>query len=154
MWECVLCSRCPGLIKQSSQVQMEVVLRWISKVLGIAIRLELERSSIDVLENVQEYAMVQHVYWALLCNFSHILSQGVKVGQRQVCIYILNIYILIFIATSAAYGGSWASGQIRNAAVGVPIVAQQKRIRLGTMRFGVWSLASISGLRIQCCHEV
>jgi len=32
---------------------------------------------------------------------------------------------------------------------GVPIMAQWKRIQLGTMRFQVPSLASISGLRIQ-----
>ena len=33
-------------------------------------------------------------------------------------------------------------------------MAQQKRIRLGTMRLWVQSLACISGLRIQCCHEL
>ena len=37
---------------------------------------------------------------------------------------------------------------------GVPIVAQQKQIRLGTMRFRVQSLASLSGLRIRRCHEL
>ena len=30
----------------------------------------------------------------------------------------------------------------------------QKRIRLGTMRLQVRSLASLSGLRIWCCHEL
>ena len=33
-------------------------------------------------------------------------------------------------------------------------MAQQKQIQLGTMRFQVRSLASISGLRIQCCREL
>jgi len=33
-------------------------------------------------------------------------------------------------------------------------VAQQKRIQLGTMRWQVRSLASLSGLRIQCCREL
>ena len=37
---------------------------------------------------------------------------------------------------------------------GVPVVAQWKRIRLGTMRFRVRSLATLSGLRIRCCHEL
>ena len=37
---------------------------------------------------------------------------------------------------------------------GVPVVAQRKQIQLGTKRFQVWSLASLSGLRIQCCHEL
>ena len=38
--------------------------------------------------------------------------------------------------------------------LGVPIVAQRKRIRLGTIRLQVQSLASISGLRIQRCREL
>ena len=37
---------------------------------------------------------------------------------------------------------------------GVPIVAQQKRIQLGTMRLWVRSLALPSGLRIWHCHEL
>ena len=36
----------------------------------------------------------------------------------------------------------------------VPIMAQQKQIRLGTMRLWVWSLASLSGLRTRPCHEL
>ena len=35
---------------------------------------------------------------------------------------------------------------------GVPVMAQWKWIWLGTVRFRVRSLPSISGLRIQCCH--
>ena len=37
---------------------------------------------------------------------------------------------------------------------GVPILAQRKWIQLGTMRFRVWSLASLSGLRIWRCYEL
>ena len=37
---------------------------------------------------------------------------------------------------------------------GAPIVAQQKRIRRGTMSLRVQSLASLSGLRIRRCHEL
>ena len=33
-------------------------------------------------------------------------------------------------------------------------MAQRKRIRLGTMRLRVPSLASLSGLRIWCCREL
>ena len=36
----------------------------------------------------------------------------------------------------------------------VPVMAQQKRIRLRTMRFQVRSLASPSELRIWCCREL
>ena len=34
---------------------------------------------------------------------------------------------------------------------GIPIVVHQKRIWLGTIELEVWSLASFSGLGIQCC---
>ena len=37
---------------------------------------------------------------------------------------------------------------------GVPVVAQQTQIRLGTMRFRVRSLASLGGLRIWRCREL
>ena len=37
---------------------------------------------------------------------------------------------------------------------GVPVVVQWKQIRLGTIRFRVQSLASLSGLRNQRCHEL
>ena len=38
--------------------------------------------------------------------------------------------------------------------IGVPVLAQQKRIRLGTMRFWIQSLALLSGLRIRHCQEL
>ena len=38
--------------------------------------------------------------------------------------------------------------------MGVPIVAQQKQIRLETMRLQVRSLVLLSGLRIWHCHEL
>ena len=37
---------------------------------------------------------------------------------------------------------------------GVSIVAQQKQIRLGTMRFRIPSLALLSGLTIRHCREL
>ena len=37
---------------------------------------------------------------------------------------------------------------------GVPVLAQWKRIRLGTIRLRVSSLASFNGLRIWHCHEL
>ena len=41
-----------------------------------------------------------------------------------------------------------------NSKLGVPVAEQWKRIRLVTMRLQVQSLASLSGLRIQHCHEL
>ena len=40
------------------------------------------------------------------------------------------------------------------AVVGVPVVVQWKQIQLVSVRTQVWSLASLSGLRIWCCHEM
>ena len=42
----------------------------------------------------------------------------------------------------------------KNGYTGVPVMAQQKQIQLGTMRLQVWSLASLSGLKIWRCHEL
>ena len=44
--------------------------------------------------------------------------------------------------------------QVKNLTRGVPVVAQWKRIRLGTMGLQVRSLVSLSGSGIQCCHEL
>ena len=38
--------------------------------------------------------------------------------------------------------------------LGVPVVAQWKQIRLGTVKFQVRSLTLLSGLRIWRCHEL
>ena len=37
---------------------------------------------------------------------------------------------------------------------GAPIVVQQKKVQLGTMRLQVQSLASFSGIRIRHCREL
>jgi len=37
---------------------------------------------------------------------------------------------------------------------GVPVMAQQKRIWLVSVRMQVWFLALFNGSRIQCCHEL
>ena len=37
---------------------------------------------------------------------------------------------------------------------GIPVMAQQKWIWLASMRMQFWSLASLSELRIWCCHEL
>ena len=42
----------------------------------------------------------------------------------------------------------------KEAKVGVPVVAQRKRIQLGTTGFRIQSLASLSGLRIRHCCEL
>jgi len=44
--------------------------------------------------------------------------------------------------------------QVKNPTYGFPIMAQWKLIWLVCMRTQVWSLALLSRLRIQCCHEL
>ena len=44
--------------------------------------------------------------------------------------------------------------QFRARHLGVPVLAQGKRIRLGIMRLRVRFLALLSGLRIQLCREL
>ena len=43
---------------------------------------------------------------------------------------------------------------VKNLSAGVPIVAQQKQIQLGTIRSRVRSLALLGGLRIWHCREL
>ena len=45
-------------------------------------------------------------------------------------------------------------GMLTSGSGGVPIVVGRKWIWLGTVRLRIWSLASLSGLRIQCCCAV
>ena len=52
-----------------------------------------------------------------------------------------------------SYQGHELSG-LEKTQGGVPVVVQQKRNRLGTMRLRVQSLAWLSGLRIRCCCEL
>ena len=47
-----------------------------------------------------------------------------------------------------------ASDSLKLGISGVLVVAQRKQIQLGTMRFQVRSLASLSGLKIQHCREL
>ena len=49
-------------------------------------------------------------------------------------------------------GNAWS--YLYSTLSGVPVVAQQKQIRLGTMRLQVQSLASPNGLRIWHCREL
>ena len=45
-------------------------------------------------------------------------------------------------------------GFVQYMSVGVPVLAQWEQIWLASMRTQVRSLASLSGLRIRCCHEL
>ena len=63
-----------------------------------------------------------------------------KFNRREVTAELYNKTILLQI--------------IDNCREGVPTVAQQKQIRIVSMRMQVRSLASLSWLRIRCCCEL
>ena len=90
-----------------------------------------------------------------------------KKGGGKTCIHM--VYVRVFLQsyqtghTIASEEDKWDTreqvwkGQLLSMMciyryiVGVPVVAQQKHIRLAAMRLRVRSLASLSGLRIRCC---
>ena len=83
---------------------------------------------------------------ALLIMFQALLVSFL--GKNSVCSRKVE-------GRSCLHGKTLRSGSLYCIKVtqGVPVLAQGKRIRLGTMRFRVQSLVSLSGLRIRCCHE-
>ena len=67
----------------------------------------------------------------------------------QNIIWLSETYMFLFLAISEWWWYSYYKDTR-----GVPTVVQQKQIWLGTMSFWVRSLASVSGSRIWCCHEL
>ena len=68
------------------------------------------------------------------------LGPKIKISFKKICI---NVFMVILIGPNATL-------LFKDNKIGVPIVAQQKRI----MRLRVWSPALLSGLRIQHCCEL
>ena len=67
---------------------------------------------------------------------------------------IFNVYLRLYCSTIMSSTKSKIT-RYKKSKKGAPIVAQQKWIQLGTTRLWVWSMASLSGLRIwHCCHEL
>ena len=79
--------------------------------------------------------------WILYSRFVFYSSIGIEILK------IIGLSKIIIMTTTTNYNRG--SG-------GVPVLAQWKliRIQLGTMRLRVWSLASLSGLRIRHCREL
>ena len=66
-----------------------------------------------------------------------------------------NLMVPSWVLWPPSHDGNFLTIILKNCLkTSVPIIAQQKWIRLGTMRLHVRSLASLSGLRIQRCHEL
>ena len=59
---------------------------------------------------------------------------------------------LVWVVSLESFSGHLCT--CKNSFVGISIVVQRKRIRLGTMGLWVRSLALLRGLRIWCCHEL
>ena len=81
-------------------------------------------------------------------NFHMLQAQPQKVkkinSHRYIHVYTTYIHVLLYICY-------YLTSRVVK---GVPIVAQQKQIRLGTMKLWVRSLASLSGLRSRHCREL
>ena len=80
-----------------------------------------------------------------------------KVTQLYIHVYILNYFEnFLFLESNFIYKFTATSilANIKSSTFGVPVMAQQKQIRLGIMRLRVQSLASLSGLRIRRCCEL
>ena len=75
----------------------------------------------------------------LLIQFEFISVCGVRKGYNFILLHGYPVVSAQFVRDS-----SW----------GVPVVGQQKRIQLRTIRLQVQSLVSLSGLRIQCYGEL
>ena len=87
--------------------------------------------------------------WNLLAEMT------LKTGRWQVNKeFTVDSYKFHFLTGSYCWSLPYTAQLIKNSSWGVPIVVQQKRIRLGNIRLWVRSLASLSGLRIWCCHEL
>ena len=81
--------------------------------------------------------------------------------QKVVCPHLLPPSHTCSMDSQAACQTRWDGCQgmqvpllllcFRNFMLGVPVVVQRKRIRLGTVRLRVRSLASFSRLRVWCC---
>ena len=79
-------------------------------------------------------------YWCPLCSFWKCYC--------YLCITIFYFYLHSSIVVTLS------KVRIRLKITGVPVMAQQKWIQLGTMRLWVLSLASLSGLRIRHCCDL
>ena len=83
---------------------------------------------------------------AYLRNFLHlpVLPQFISLPNNCFCFIILSLL----------HPSNLFSRLQLEKSLGVPVVAQRKRIQLGTMRLHVQSLALLSGLKIRCCPEL
>ena len=74
--------------------------------------------------------------------------------NQTYCVILLNTYKYQIIVLYLKLIYMLIISQVKKEKVGVSIMVQWKRIRLGAMRLRVRSLALLSGLRIRRCHEL
>ena len=84
-------------------------------------------------------------FWILLTGWDASYSRGWRW-------WVLFSWPLVQFRTLDEPSGYSIGGRLEAAAV--PIVAQWKRIQLGTRRLRVWSLALVSGSRVRHCCEL
>jgi len=99
--------------------------------------------------------------WIQLNSILLRIFVSVFIGSVLVCsfLFLWCLYLILIILDSNTVVIEWVRNwfflfYLKKICGGVPVMAQWKRIQLGTMRLQVWSLASLSGLRIWCCREL
>ena len=90
-----------------------------------------------------DFSIKKYIIWQVVF-FEWVSENGVSHLISRFFYYSLSVNL------SEYLNFLWFTFHVR----GVPVMAQWKWIQLGTMRLWVWSLASLSGLRIWHCCEL
>ena len=77
--------------------------------------------------------------------------QKIKIKNIQYCLISFQSYPITLSANSLYRCQNYLLLKRKR---GIPVMAQQKWIWLASMRMRVWSLVSLSGLRIWHCHKL
>ena len=103
------------------------------------------------MDNTMEVSQkIKNITTIWSCNFTsgYFSKENENISSKNIC-------ISIFIKAQFTIAKTWKQPKCPSKdEYRVPIVAQWKRIRLGTMRLWVQSLALLSWLRIRCCCEL
>ena len=101
------------------------------------------RLKIESLEEIQKLQLKLQIL-PKLCQ-EHVIQLHRTSPEEMCCLETENMLPNIYRTINQAYENSHSR---------VPVVAQWKWIWLASMRMQVWSLALLSELRIQSCHEL
>ena len=143
-----VCSISPSLKEVWKLIKQEFFLKVWSSFCGKGMNLKYPRGWVWSLASISGLRIQRCP--ELCCRSQMCLGSGVAVAVAQAC--GCSSDSTPSLGTSICHG--YSPETHTKFFLGVPIMAQQKRIWLGMMRLRVQSLASLSGLGIQHCHEL